>query len=79
MVYILWAGSALGAVIGLAHAIYLYRRRFAGPDTNGSAALYRGLWTFLLWTLFGSYLLVLWAVAVVVYSIRKVIPGRSNA
>lgn len=79
MIYILYAGSVVGALIGLVHAIYIYRRRIAGSNASWRTATYRGLWTFFLWTLFGSYLLVLWVVAVIVFSVNKMVPTRNNA
>lgn len=64
-------GSAFGAAIGLVHAAGLARRLavrsdFASPGFSLSgigAALYYGLWTLLLWTMFGSYVLYLWLIA----------------
>ncbi len=71
MTYVLWIGSALGAVIGLFHAAYLYRGHDAA---TGTGSVYRGLWAFLLWTILGSYVLVLWIVSVVAYSLYKIVP-----
>ncbi len=64
----LWIGSALGAVLGLVHGIYVYRDIAARADGTGagagnrSRALYHGVWTFALWTLFGSYVLAFWLI-----------------
>lgn len=64
-------GSVLGAGIGLFHATGLARRLaarsdFASPGFSLSGigtALYYGLWTLVLWTMFGSYVLYLWLIA----------------
>ena len=64
-------GGAFGAGIGLVHAIGLARRLvarsdFASPGFSPSGIwtpLYYGLWTLLLWTVFGSYVLYLWLIA----------------
>ena len=76
----LWTGSALGAVLGLLHAVYLYRRR-AGRGVAGvrATALYHGLWTFALWTLFGSYVLAFWILGAVGQSVARLIPAPREA
>lgn len=63
---LLLVGSALGAVIGLLHAGFVCRERLSAGAGRGRA-LYYALWTLALWTLFGSYVLVLWLVAVALY------------
>ncbi len=60
-----WTGTALGAVIGLLHAVHLYRRQTErvwvdGPRHSRLKGIYYGLWTFLLWTAFGTYVLIFW-------------------
>lgn len=68
-------GSALGAGIGLIHAAGLARRLYARSDfaLPGFALsgiwtpLYFGLWTLLLWTVFGSYVFCLWLIACGIY------------
>lgn len=63
----LWIGSALGATLGFLHAIYLYRQMSAravntgGTGINGRS-LYTAIWTFALWTIFGSYILLFWLI-----------------
>ena len=67
--------SAFGAVAGLLHAACLARRLSARADfahcsfapARVLTPLYYGLWTFLLWTVFGSYVLYLWLAACGVY------------
>jgi hypothetical protein len=72
---VLWLGSALGAVIGLLHAGYIYRGRLQRSANDRIMAVYRGLWAFALWVLFGSYLLVLWVVGVIAYAAVRAVPG----
>ena len=88
---VLQMGAIVGAVIGLFHAVYIYRRRAsdfpdalaARPVATRAGALYYALWTFALWVLFGSYVFVLWVVSVVVYgvylAVKAVTPGGQTA
>lgn len=65
-------GSSLGLLIGLVHArgVYVQRVRDAGPRARISAgrarfdAGYGAFWTVVLWTLFGTYVLVLWLISI---------------
>jgi hypothetical protein len=75
MVEFLSIGSTLGAVVGLLHGIYLYRQQTAraaanDPTGNGAAGLYYGLWAFVLWTLFGAYVLAFWLLGAVPCRLR---------
>ena len=75
MTGILWAGTVAGVLFGLAHAVYVYRLIAAGTaesvaPSRGRAAYY-ALWTFGLWVLFGSYVLVLWLIGAVLYAVFK--------
>jgi hypothetical protein len=79
----LWIGSALGAVLGLLHGACLYRD-IAARAANGGAALnvrglYYGVWTFALWTIFGSYVLALWLVGAIASSLVRLIPRQRSA
>jgi len=69
---VLWVGLIVGAVLGVLHGAYVYRV----VSTPGSAAAharagYHAIWTLALWLLFGTYVLVLWLVAVVAYAIAR--------
>lgn len=80
----LWIGSALGAVIGLLHGFYLYRQQTARVFAGGNSGrrvigLYYGLWTFALWTLFGSYVLAFWILGSVAYLFVRLVSGRRTA
>lgn len=68
----------MGAAVGLAHAIYLWRVSVQGAEGR-SAAIYRGVWAVGLWTLFGTYVLVLWVVGVVAFGLASMLPDRRKA
>ena len=88
---IVWIGSLLGLVIGSRHAVHLYRRRVAdaresavGGATSHLATAhlegaYYGLWALALWVIFGTYVLVLWVIGAVAYSIFRMVPRRGPA
>jgi hypothetical protein len=74
---VLWAGTVVGAALGLLHAGYVYRL----ISTPGGAAAharagYYAVWTLALWLLFGTYVLVLWIISVVAYTIAKAFRWR---
>ena len=64
----LWVGSTLGAGLGLLHGVYLYRRQAA---RGRARSLYTAVWTFALWTLFGSYVLAFWILGFVGQSVAR--------
>ena len=72
---VIWAGSVVGVLLGLAHAAYVYRvvayGVSAGAEPNHVHGFYFALWTFGLWLLFGSYVLILWLIGVLLYTIFK--------
>lgn len=74
----LWTGSAVGAVVGLLHGFYLYRQQ-SGNSGKRIIGLYYGLWTFALWTLFGSYVLAFWILGSVTYLIVRLVSVRRTA
>ncbi len=78
----LWIGSALGAVFGLLHGVYLYREITAAATKGATAinvrALYHGGWTFVLWTVFGSYVLALWLVGLIGSSIVRLMQRQRS-
>lgn len=74
----IFIGSAVGAGAGLIHATGLARQLSARADFAYSSfalggiltPLYYGLWTLLLWTVFGSYVIYLWLAACGVYCVH---------
>jgi hypothetical protein len=68
----------LGTAVGLAHAVYLWRVSMQEADSRGTA-IYRGAWAIGLWTLFGTYVLVLWIVGVIAYGLVGFLPARREA
>ena len=84
MAEFLWLGSALGALLGISHGVYLYRQIAARAPTGRSPGgkaqgLYYALWALLLWTLFGSYVLAFWILGVLSYPIVRLIKGPRTA
>ncbi len=75
MASVLWAGTLVGTLLGIIHAVYVYRlvaaEAPAGATANHGQAGYYALWTLGLWIVFGSYVLVLWVIAVVAYAIAR--------
>jgi hypothetical protein len=78
MSLLLWGGTLFGAAIGLAHAVYLWRVSLQEADSR-STAVYRGAWAIGLWTIFGTYVLVLWIVGVIAYGVAGLLPSRREA
>lgn len=70
-------GSIFGAIVGLIHAYCVYVRRTSEiperltkhPVAVRARAVYFALWTFFLWVLFGTYVLYLWVISIVIYTI----------
>jgi hypothetical protein len=73
----LWIGSALGAVLGLLHGVYLYRQQAAAAGGR-AMGLYYGVWAFALWTLFGSYVRAFWILGLVAHTISRLAPRRRS-
>ncbi len=71
---------SLAVLIGIIHAVYVYRQEAVSPRTNyhddliGSnlRASYYALWTLALWVVLGTYIVGLWLLAIVPYVIVKV-------
>ena len=78
---IMWMGTLVGVVLGCAHGVYVYRTIVTdnvAAARGGSAgirlrAVYYGIWTILLWVLFGTYVVVLGAISVIAYGIRNLL------
>lgn len=72
-------GASVGTLIGVFHAVYVYRHAVREapatlrehPVMTRIKAGYHALWTLLLWVVFGSYVLSLWMVSVIVYTACK--------
>jgi len=54
----LWIGAALGAIVGVCHGLWVFRRQAAEGGFGG--AVYFALWTLVLWIVFGAYVLAFW-------------------
>ena len=84
MTAFLWAGGALGAILGLIHGFYLFRRQAArnahrGAIRGTAVGLYYGVWAFALWALFGAYVLGFWILGCAGYAISRLRPARRRA
>ena len=75
MSFLLWIGTILGAIVGLAHALYLWRVSRHELDGHG-AAVYRGVWAVMLWVVFGTYVLVLWIIGAIAQGLTAIRPPR---
>lgn len=77
----IWIGTVLAIIIGLAHAVYVYRQEIGEfravlghhPVAIRLRASYQVLWTLLLWLLLGATVVFYWAIALVPYLIAKII------
>ena len=75
MITLLLIGSGLGALVGFFHAwqVYTGRMKIGLAVARNRAwavrrrALYAAVWTWVLWTAFGSYLFILWLFAIAIY------------
>ena len=78
---ILWMGTLVGVVLGCAHGVYVYRTMAAdevAAAEGGSGgirlrAAYHAFWTVVLWVLFGTYVLVLWAISVIAFGAHRLL------
>jgi len=72
---LVWTGSMVGALFGLAHAIYVFKvvaySAHEGNSPNYLRAIYFSVWTFGLWVLFGVYVLVLWVAGTLFFIVFK--------
>ncbi len=80
MAVFLWIGSGLGALLGLAHGIHVYRGiSTRTPDDRRASgklrAAYYALWTFVLWTLLGFYVLAFWIIGLLAYPVVSLLRG----
>ena len=68
---IIAAGTIVGLVLGLLHGGYVYgklsRAKSPGGPPQHLRGLYYATWTVILWTVFGTYVLVLWLAGAVLF------------
>ncbi len=77
-------GSALGALLGLLHGVYLFRLIAVRAPADGIPGgkvqgLYYALWAFILWILFGSYVLAFWIFGLLAYPIVRLVQRQRVA
>lgn len=77
----IWIGTVLAIILGLAHAVYVYRQEICEsravlgrhPLAVRWRASYHAIWTMLLWLLLGATVVFYWAIALVPFLIAKII------
>lgn len=79
---VLLIGTALGAGLGVLHAGGIYRDRLNSITRRGGAstsariqATYAAVWSFVLWTAFGSYVLIIWLVSLPIWVGSRALRG----
>ena len=70
MTAFLWIGTLLGASFGLLHGAWVARQQFA-VSGDLTRALWFALWTLVLWTVFGAYLLAFWLIGAAAYALSS--------
>lgn len=74
---LLWTGSVIGAVVGCLHAAFVYRSIVNAVPAQAvqrrARGIYYAVWTLALWILCGSYILILWLIAVIFYAGSRVV------
>ena len=75
----LLAGTAIGAIVGFFHMLYIFSARFGRPGLNPYKTLWQGVWTWGLWTLFGAYVLTFWIFGLLCMGISKVLHRHRDA
>ena len=74
---LVWVGTLVGVILGVAHAAYVYRvtanAGSAGTPPDQARGINFAIWTVLLWILLGSYVVVLWAAGAVLWLVFKAI------
>ncbi|MEM7073614.1 MAG: hypothetical protein AAGA28_06640 [Pseudomonadota bacterium] len=74
----IWAGTALGFVIGVIHALAIARPAIGTSPEQTARIVWRAVVTLVLWTVFGAYLLIFWLLGAVVMGLSaKPGPGQS--
>ena len=72
MTSMLWVGTIIGAFLGLLHAGDVYRVvSVPGGAAAHARAGYYAVWTLALWLLCGTYVVALWIISVVAYTIAR--------
>ena len=74
---IMWIGTGIGLICGLAHGISIWQAQKSLPGENAaSMAGYRALWAVVLWTLAGGYLLIMWLIGLALKPILGTLSRR---
>ena len=76
MVEFLWTGTIVGAVFGLLHMLFTLSTRLGQPGLNPLKTVWQGIWTVVLWTLFGAYVLAFWILGAVCLGAARLLRGK---
>ena len=79
MIDFLWAGTVVGAVVGFLHMLYTFATRLRRPGLDPLKTFWHGIWTWVLWTLFGAYVLAFWIVGVVCLGASRLLNLKRGA
>ena len=71
LVEFLWTGTIAGAVVGLFHMLFTFSTRLGQPGLSPLKTLWQGVWTWVLWTLFGAYVLAFWILGAVCLGVAR--------
>ncbi|MEZ5830768.1 MAG: hypothetical protein R3D05_06275 [Dongiaceae bacterium] len=75
----LLTGIVLGAAIGLTHAIQIFRERIASGHRGLPSAAWFAVWTGLLWTVFGPYVLAVWLLGALGLAVSRLRQASGSA
>lgn len=78
MTTLLLAGALVGVILGTIHAMHMYRRRRAEGRADVAEAGYYALWTFVLWVVFGTYILIFWVIGSAGMILSRVVKGSGR-
>ena len=79
MTYLLWTGAFVGLVIGFFNMLNVVSTRLGQPGLKPIKTLWQGLWIWLLWTVFGAYVLVFWIAGLLLLGSAQVVRRRRPA
>ncbi|MEW2915338.1 hypothetical protein [Leisingera sp. JC11] len=71
----LLVGTAMGAIVGFLHMLNILQARLGRPGLAPFKTVWQGIWTWILWTLFGAYVLTFWILGAVLLGVSKLMNG----
>ena len=67
----LWIGTTIGAIVGFLHMLIIFQTRLGRAGLAPLKTVWQGIWTWILWTLFGAYILAFWILGAVLLGVSK--------